>query len=149
MVSMENQVSTIRGTVRAVDGHEAIVEVEQGGCGRCHEKGGCGGQHLTQMLCAGKKTYRVDNPDGAAVGDSVIIAIAAGAVRRSANLAYGLPLVAVIVGAVIGMQVGGDPGAMVGGGMGLFAAWLTVRKVTAPGLVNKQVRPYIISRSHS
>lgn len=149
MVSMENQVSTIRGKVRAVDGHEAIVEVEQGGCGRCHEKGGCGGQHLTQMLCAGNKTYRVDNPDGAAVGDFVTIAIAAGAVRRSANLAYGLPLVAVIVGAVAGMQVAGDPGAIAGGGLGLFFAWLTVRRVAAPGIVNSQVRPYIISRSHS
>ncbi|HZX32692.1 MAG TPA: SoxR reducing system RseC family protein [Rhodocyclaceae bacterium] len=146
---MEGQISTIRGTVRAVDGQEAVVEVEQGGCGRCHEEGGCGGQHLTQMLCAGKKTYRVDNPCGAVVGDSVTIAIAAGAVRRSANLAYGLPLVAVIVGAVAGMQLGGDPGAMVGGSLGLFAAWLTMRRVSAPGAGNSDVRPYIISRSHS
>lgn len=149
MVDHGGQVATIRGTVRAVHGQEAIVEVEQGGCGRCHEKGGCGGQHLTQMLCAGKRTYRVDNPNGAVVGEFVTIAIAARAVRRSANLAYGLPLVAVIVGAVAGMQLGGDPGAMVGGGLGLFAAWLTMRRVSASRAGNSDVCPYIISRSHS
>lgn len=149
MVSMENQVSTIRGTVRTLDGREAIVEVEHGGCGRCHEKGGCGGQHLTQMLCAGKKTYRVDNPGGAAVGETVTIAIAAGAVRRSANLVYAFPLVAVIAGAILGMQLGGNPGAMAGGGVGLFLAWLLVRWKVDSGTGNTEVRPYIVSRSHS
>jgi len=144
-----SQISTIRGVVRALDGGEAVVEVEQGGCGRCHEKGGCGGQHLTQMLCAGKKTYRVDNPGGAAVGETVTVAIAAGAVGRSANLAYGLPLLAVIVGAVLGTQVGGNPGAMAGGGAGLLFAWLLVRSRVGPGTGNTEVRPYILPRSHS
>lgn len=144
----ESQISTVRGVVRALDGQEAVIEVEQGGCGRCHEKGGCGGQHLTQMLCAGKKTYRVDNPSGAVVGETVTIAIAAGVVRRSANLAYVLPLLAVIVGAVLGMQVGGNPGAMAGSGAGLFLAWLLVRWRAGPGTGNTEVRPYIVSRSH-
>jgi len=144
---MENEVSTTRGVVRAVDGREAIIEVEQGGCGRCHEKGGCGGQHLTQMLCAGKKTYRVDNSGGAAVGDTVTVAIAAGALRRSANLAYGLPLLAFIAGAILGMQIGGNPGAMAGGGAGLALAWLLVRWKLGQGAGNTEVRPYIVSRS--
>lgn len=144
---MGNEVSTIRGVVRAVDGHEAIVEVEQGGCGRCHEKGGCGGQSLSQMLCSGKKTYRVDNSGGAAVGEPVTIAIAAGAVRRSANLAYGLPLVSVIVGAVLGMQAGEDLGAIAGGGVGLAFSWLLVRRKMNSGTGNTEIRPYIVSRS--
>lgn len=144
---MENEVSTIRGVVRAVDGLEAIVEVEQGGCGRCHEKGGCGGQSLSQMLCSAKKTYRVDNSGGAAVGDAVTIAIAAGAVRRSANLAYGLPLISVIVGAALGMQAGDDLGAIAGGGVGLLFSWLLVRRKMSSGTGNTTIRPYIVSRS--
>lgn len=90
--------TTIRAVVRALDGAHADVEVEQGGCGRCHEKGGCGGQQLTQMFCSGPKTYRVSNTVGAEVGDSVTIAIAAGSVRKTANLAYILPLTATITG---------------------------------------------------
>ncbi|MBS1188948.1 MAG: positive regulator of sigma(E), RseC/MucC [Rhodocyclaceae bacterium] len=144
-----NQVSTVRGVVRALDGREAIVEVEQGGCGRCHEKGGCGGQHLTQMFCSGPKTYRVDNPGGAVVGEKVDVAIVAGALRRTANLAYGLPLVGVIAGAALGMQVAGNPGAMAGSGAGLLIAWLLVRWKVNPGTGNSDARPYIVSRSHS
>src|SRR6185295_16524789 len=102
MVSMAAQGATIRGVVRALDGREAIVEVEQqGGCGRCHEEGGCGGQQLTQMFCSGPKSYRVDNTAGAVVGEAVEVAIAAGALRRSASLAYGLPLLGVVAGAFL------------------------------------------------
>ena len=75
--------TTIRATVRSLDGDEALVEVELGGCGRCHEKGGCGGQQLTQMLCSGPKNYRVANPYGARVGDQVTVAITPGTVRKS------------------------------------------------------------------
>lgn len=145
---MEKQENTIRAVVRALEAGEVLVEVEQGGCGRCHEKGGCGGQHLTQMLCAGPKTYRVGNPGGVAVGETVTVAIAAGAVRHSANLAYGLPILALIVGAMLGLQVGGDPGAMAGGAAGLIAAWLFARHRMRVGAGNNSIRPYIVSRSH-
>lgn len=145
---MEDQVTTIRAVVRALDGDDAIVEVEQGGCGRCHEKGGCGGQHLTQMLCARPKTYRAHNPEKLAVGENVTVAITAGAVRRSANLAYGLPILGVIGGAMLGQQVGSNPGAIMGGLAGLFGAWLFVRWKTRPATGNSDSRPYIVSRVH-
>lgn len=147
---MEGRVTIIRGVVRALEGAQAVVEVEQGGCGRCHEKGGCGGQQITQMFCAGQKTYYVDNPGGAAaVGERVDVAIAPGAVRRTANLAYGLPLVGIIAGAVFGMQVAGDAGAMVGGGGGLALAWLLVQWKTGRGAGNSGIRPYIVPRTPS
>lgn len=145
---MDQPVTTIRGVVRALDGEDAIVEVEQGGCGRCHEKGGCGGQHLTQMLCAGPKTYRVRNPEMLGVGERVTVAIAAGAVRRSANLAYVLPVVAVIGGALSGLQLGGDAGAIIGAAAGLSGAWLIMRREMRPGTGNSDIRPYIVSRIH-
>lgn len=145
---MEDQVTTIRAVVRAVDGHDAIVEVEQGGCGRCHEKGGCGGQHLTQMLCSSPKTYRVPNPENVAVGENVTVAIAAGAVRRSANLAYGLPIVGLIGGAMLGLQFGGDPGAIAGSAAGLLLACFAVRWKMRPGTGKSDIRPYIVSRVH-
>lgn len=145
---MNEQVNTIRAVVRSIDGEDAIVEVEQGGCGRCHEKGGCGGQHLTQMLCAGPKTYRVHNPGCMAIGETVTVAIAAGAIRHSANLAYVLPILSLIGGAVLGVQAGGNPGAMAGGVAGLILAWLYIRARMRPGAGNTEIRPYIVSRSH-
>lgn len=143
---MTTEETTIRATVRTLDGDEALVEVEQGGCGRCHEDGGCGGQQLTQLFCTGPKNYRVANPHGAQVGDQVTVAIAAGTVRRTANLAYGLPLTVTIVGAAIGTQINGDAGAMIGALFGLVAAIFFIRHRAQARGGNLAARPYIISR---
>lgn len=142
---MSLESSTIRAVVRALDGNEAVVEVESGGCGRCHEKGGCGGQQLTQMFCNGQKTYRVDNFLGAVVGDSVVVAIAAGSVRRVANLAYGLPLLVSILGAIIGSSLSGNVGAIAGVFLGLVLSfsYIRLRHVKNGGVTE---RPHIISR---
>jgi sigma-E factor negative regulatory protein RseC len=144
---MHSEQTTVRAIVRELQPGSALVEVEQGGCGRCHEKGGCGGQNLTQMLCSEPKQYRVANDIGAAVGDRVTVAIAAGSVRQSANLGYVLPLTATIAGAVLGMQLGKDPGAMIGGVSGLLAAFFFVRRRIAAGTGILRNRPHIVSRS--
>jgi sigma-E factor negative regulatory protein RseC len=139
--------STVCGVVRAVDGQQAEVEVEQGGCGRCHEKGGCGGPNLTRMFASGPRSYRVDNQFGAAVGERVTIAIAEGSVRRAANLAYGVPLLAGIVGALLGTAVYGDPGGMLGALLAFSLAVIFVRRHAKNRSGNSSERPHIISRS--
>jgi len=143
--------STVRGVVRAIEGSEAVVEIEHGGCGRCHEEGGCGGQQLTQMFCSGPKTYNVDNRLGALLGERVTIAIADGSVRRTANLAYGVPLTAAIVGAALGAPLGaplgGDAGAILGAGAGLALSFFYVRFRAQGKAGNYAERPHIISRS--
>ena len=144
---MSEAKTEIRAVVRALEGPRALVEVESGGCGRCHEKGGCGGQNLTQMFCTGPKTYLADNDCGATIGDKVIVGIAAGAVSQTANLAYGIPLTATIVGAALGSQFGGDLMAMAGAGLGLVVAVLYVRYRTTSPTGNFAARPHIISRS--
>jgi sigma-E factor negative regulatory protein RseC len=139
--------TTVRAIVRELDADGALVEVEQGGCGRCHEQGGCGGQSLTRMFCSEPKKYRVVNDVGAVVGDRVVVAIAAGSVRKSANLGYVLPLTATIAGAVLGMQLGEDPGAMLGAVAGLLLSFLYVGRRTTTGNGFSATRPHIISRS--
>ena len=138
--------STVRAVVRHLEGESADVEIESGGCGRCHEEGGCGGQQLTQMFCNGPKNYRVDNPIGASVGDQVIVAIAPGSVRKTANLAYGVPLLALIIGALIGSSVYGDPGGILGAVSGVVAALVYVRYFSDKKAGKLSPRPYIISR---
>ena len=144
---MDTEKSTVRGVVRAVEGLAAVVEIEHGGCGRCHEKGGCGGQQLTQMFCSAPKTYRVDNSLGALLGERVTIAIASGSVRRTANLAYGVPLTAAIAGAVLGTPLGGDAGAILGAGAGLVLSFFFIRFRAQGKAGNHAERPHIISRS--
>ena len=145
---MNDELITVRGTVRALEDGRALIEVEQGGCGRCHEEGGCGGQQLTQMFCSGPRTYEADNTIGAHVGDKVVIATVPGSVRKTANLAYGVPLLGMIGGAIVGMQLFGEMGGMLGALAGLGAAFAYVR-----GRSNRDAdtsgpdsRPQIVSR---
>ena len=114
------------GTVARIDGEHAIVDMDQTGCGRCHEEGGCGGNNLGNLLCRSVRSLRVANPGGARVGDRVHIAVADGALRRSALLAYALPLLALLSGALLGSAVHGEVGAIVGALGGLSIAWLAL-----------------------
>src|SRR5574343_358330 len=142
---MESGQTTVRGVVRALDGADVLVEVEQGGCGRCHEEGGCGGQQLTQMFCSGPKTYRVLNAVGAAIGDRVRVGIAPGSVSKTANFAYILPLTVAFAGAALGTSLGGDAGGILGAVAGLVIAFVYIRFRTRSDVGNPAERPYIIS----
>lgn len=144
---MNTENSTVRGIVRDIREGMALVEVEAGGCGRCHEEGGCGGQQLTQMFCSGPKQFRVPNEVEARIGDRVTIAVPAGSIRKTANLAYILPLTATIFGAAIGMPLGGDPGAMIGALAGLVCAFLYVRRQAARRVDDPAFHPHIVSHS--
>lgn len=117
-----------QGTVSAVDGDYAIVRMDETGCGRCHEQGGCGGHNVGQMFCSTPRTFRILNPAQAAVGDSVRITIADGAVRRSATYAYGFPLLALFAGAIGGAALAGEPGSIVGALGSLLGAWFLLRR---------------------
>lgn len=131
------------GRVTGVEGDFALIQVEGGGCGRCHEAGGCGGQQLTQMFCSTPRQYRVKNPIGAKPGDQVSIILPAGALSRYATLAYGMPLLGLLAGAVAGDALGGNGGALLGAAAGAFLAFLGLR-FYSKGRAGKNSRePYI------
>jgi sigma-E factor negative regulatory protein RseC len=132
-----------RGTIVAVDGEFAIVSMEKTGCGRCHERGGCGGNNIGQMFCGAPRTFRVLNSGHSAVGDQVDIAIADGAVRRSAALAYGFPLLALFVGALGGSELAGETGAIIGALIALLGACLTLHYAHSRGSAKTGSQPYI------
>ena len=132
-----------QGTITAVNGDTADVLMDETGCGRCHEEGGCGGHNIGKMLCASPRTFRVLNPGNSAVGNRVTVVIAEGTVRRSAVLAYVVPLLALFVGALGGSVLAGEVGAIVGAVSGLFCAWLVLRYAQAHGSPDRHSQPYI------
>lgn len=145
---MSDELITVRGTVRALEDGKALVEIEQGGCGRCHEEGGCGGQQLTQMFCSGPRTYEAENKIGASVGDKVVVATPLGSVRKTANLAYGVPLLGMIGSTIVGVQLFGELGGMLGALAGLVTAFAYARRQSNRVAANPgpDGRPQIISR---
>ncbi|MFZ4536824.1 SoxR reducing system RseC family protein [Propionivibrio sp.] len=131
------------GTITALDGEYAVVRMDETGCGRCHEQGGCGGNNIGKMFCSTPRTFRVLNPRNSAIGDRVNIAIAEGAVRRSAAIAYGFPLVALFFGALSGSALAGETGAIIGSLSGLLCAWLSLRYAQRRGTPDQRSEPYI------
>lgn len=131
------------GTITALDGKYALVLMDESGCGRCHEQGGCGGNNLGKMFCSAPRTFRVLNPRNSVIGERVTIAIAEGVVRRSATLVYGLPLLALFVGALAGSALAGETGAIVGSTIGLLFSWRLLRYAQQRMVPDHRSQPFI------
>jgi sigma-E factor negative regulatory protein RseC len=135
---------TVRVVQADIGDAYALVEVIGGGCGRCHEAGGCGGVHLTQAFCLSPRRFRVRNEIGAKVGAVVTVALPAGALRSHVTLAYVLPFVGLFVGAFVG-NLAGEVGAVVGAACGLGFAWIWAKRyMTRQAASGKTfIEPYI------
>ena len=134
----------VPGTIAALDGQYAVVRLDAAGCGRCDEPGGCGGQNIGRMFCATTREFRVLNDVHAALGQRVDVVIADNIVRRSAALAYGMPLLTLLLGALGGSALAGEVGAIGGFVLGLLLAYWFLRYKTQekkPSEANWQ--PYI------
>jgi sigma-E factor negative regulatory protein RseC len=117
--------------------------MDETGCGRCHEEGGCGGNNIGKMFCTTPRTFRVLNPGHSDIGDHVNIVITEGVVRRSAVLAYGLPLLALILGALAGSKLAGEIGAIVGSFSALLCSWLALHFAQLKVRPDQRTQPYI------
>jgi sigma-E factor negative regulatory protein RseC len=131
------------GTVTAVDGEHATIRIDAGGCGRCAEAGGCGGNSLGKLLCSSPDTFCVPNPERVTVGTRVCIVVADGSIGRSALHAYAIPLLAVLAGALSGSGLGGEVGAIGGASLGLIVGWLGLRRAQRCSQRDVRLRPSI------
>ena len=122
---------TLARVVR-VEGDTAWVEVEAPtSCGACGGRG-CGSSSVFgQLFRARPPAYPVDNAIAAQPGDSVIVAVAEGELLRSVWRGYGVPLLALLLGAVLGSRLAGEIGAMLGAMLGLGLGALPLRRATA------------------
>ncbi|MCM8594445.1 SoxR reducing system RseC family protein [Accumulibacter sp.] len=112
-----------------LDGEHATIRVDESGCGRCAEPGGCAGRNLGRLLCRTPRDFRVLNPERCVVGQRVRVSVGEGSVLRGAGWAYGLPLLALLAGSLLGSAAGGEPGAIAGAATGLTGGWLALRQV--------------------
>lgn len=122
-----------RAIVVKLEGQEAIVEaVQGGGCGLCGGGKGCGSGKLSQTLCVRPRQFRARNDINARVGQEVQVAVADGMLLRSALILYGIPLLLLFCGALLGGHwiagaAGRDGGAAIGAAAGLLAGFFLAR----------------------
>jgi sigma-E factor negative regulatory protein RseC len=134
----------VQGVVKSIRASVATVAVTSsaGGCGRCQEPGGCGGQSLSRAFCAPVKTIDLANTSNASVGDLVYVEMDEGALRGLATRAYVCPLAAVLLGAGAGQLLteNGSVGAVCGALLGFAVAYVALarlwsKKAQSPKLV--------------
>jgi sigma-E factor negative regulatory protein RseC len=94
------------GEIIACEGEYAWVETQRkSACGSCSVNKGCGTGALSKMY--GDKFSRVKalNPISAHQGEVVILGLAEEALVRGSLMMYGVPLVGLILGAVLGVAI--------------------------------------------
>jgi sigma-E factor negative regulatory protein RseC len=99
------------------------------GCPRCACGEGCG---QAAWSAPRLQSIRLALPTGStALHTPVTLVLPASRLLRAAWLAYGLPLIGLTGGAVLGHFLGGDPFAVGGSLVGLVTAWLLGRALAA------------------
>ena len=94
----------IQARITAVQGRQAIaVASRQSACQSC---GGCGAGVLSSYLTRRYQHLIFDNTLGAQAGDQVELSIARATVRHAALLAYGIPLLSLLLGIVLAPWAG-------------------------------------------
>lgn len=121
--------------VVATHGTHAIVRaVRAGACGHCAGQSACG---TLGAWHARAVEAEVRNPLGAQVGDSVMVHVADGVLLRAMARLYGLPMLAFLLGGMVGrmsapwlsvsVELAACVGALLATGLAFF--WLRVRPV--------------------
>lgn len=100
----------IEQEARVVGNDGASVEIEvqrQSACGSCNASKGCGTSLLADWFPKRHLVLRLPNRIGAQIGDRVVIGLDEGALQRATYTLYGLPLLALLGGAVLGDRFAG------------------------------------------
>lgn len=103
----------IEAIVTRTDQDHVFVKVNEqpGGCGRCHEEGGCSSGALTQIFRSRNcREFRLPNNIGARDGDKVMVSLADGVTLKAALAVYMLPVVCILLGAWLGTWLAGPSG---------------------------------------
>jgi sigma-E factor negative regulatory protein RseC len=96
------------GVVRECEKGRVWIEVEQSGCGRCSEPGGCGGVSIGQSLCSRRKRFCLTDTLGLEPGDGVVVGVPDNVLLRSATAVYLVPLALGLVAAGVAHFLSGN-----------------------------------------
>lgn len=137
MIETPARITRIEGGVAWVSGKAPAS------CGACGGKG-CGSSIFSRFWHPEEPEFRVDNPIGAAPGESVVVGLPDGALLRATLASYGMPLVLLLACAGTGKYLFGEPGSISGGLFGLLLAAVWLRSHREPRAV-----PVILRRDEN
>ncbi|HPF58684.1 MAG TPA: SoxR reducing system RseC family protein [Candidatus Competibacteraceae bacterium] len=133
----------------AGDGY-AWVEIERrSACGNCHASDGCGTAALANVWSGRQMRTRAISNLPLRSGDEVIVGLADGVLLRGALLAYLLPLVLMLAGALLGdaaFASAGEEPVILLGALGLGLGFLAVRVSSRSWQDDVRFQPVVLRR---
>ncbi|HRF42962.1 MAG TPA: SoxR reducing system RseC family protein [Candidatus Competibacteraceae bacterium] len=133
----------------AGDGY-AWVEIERrSACGNCHANDGCGTAALATVWSGRQMRTRAISNLPLRSGDEVIVGLADGVLLRGALLAYLLPLVLMLAGALLGdaaFASAGEEPVILLGALGLGLGFLAVRVASRSWQDDVRFQPVVLRR---
>ncbi len=137
-----------KGTVVEVRGGKAIVETSGGeACASCSARHAC-------VSMGGTKKITMENKSGAAAGDEVEFVIHDLGMLLSSIIVYGVPLIFLVIGIVIGPMIGSlaglgeEPSAAIGGILGTALALGIIRLLHLAVGKNRVFTPVMLRITH-
>ena len=143
-----------RGEVVRVEGSQAWVETQRrSACDHCGSTDSCGTGTLSKVLGRRSNLIRVSDALGCGPGDRVVLGVDEAALLRSSFVVYGVPLIMMMLGAVVGRgSLAGmagltpDTGAMMAGLFGLMAGFWWARGFSGRVAGDSRYQPVILRR---
>lgn len=126
-----------KGWVESVEGDQAFIMTERNsGCAGCRSQGGCGTATLSKLFSPrNTRPLKVENSLGAKVGDEVLLSIMESHLFKHSLMAYGLPLIGLIVLAWLGLSLTESDGVSILAGLfGLGGGWWLTGVLYHPAL---------------
>ncbi len=136
-------IETRAKVIEAGKGVALVEAARQAGCGHCDSSKGCGKSAMSGLFINKTRTFQVIDPFGKKAGDEVWIGVEDGALLKSCLAVYGVPMAALLAGALLGNAYG-DMGSVAGGLAGLFSGFLWARRYSAANRGSRRFQPYIL-----
>lgn len=139
------------GIIVAVDGDRAeVLTRRRSSCGGCEVRGACGTSLLDRLL--GRREVRLDalNRVDAGIGDEVVVGVPEDGVLIGAFVAYILPLLGLLLGAILGqtaaeaLGTSGQLLSILGGAGGLAVGLGWVRRFGRSGRSDPRFQVVIV-----
>lgn len=88
-----------------------VEGVQQSACGSCSAKAGCGKHTMNQL--GRKVSLWLPHDVDLSIGQQVVVGLPEGAILRSTMALYGIPLIFLLLGAILGHALLGELGSIV------------------------------------
>jgi len=145
-----------KGVIVKTEGDYLWVEaISDSGCGHCSARQGCGTASLQKWFNRKPNHLRLLNTSGYQTGDTVIIGIPDHALLKGSFAIYMLPLLALLIGALVGIVINDwlgwgsrEPVSIISGFVSFAGSFIWLRRYTLKYAQKAEYLPVILRTSY-